>query len=237
MQVLGERNRKLIASKAPCSWRQSPDDPWSASSPIEVPSSAVVDVRHRGGFRASGSIRGTVAGSRVDLVLQLPWPAGSVVGTLGDQLVTVSWNLETSESPLPDTLHGWVGAQAANIQGVFRSRINNLGKSYFGGWLEGTLTGASLKATVGPADGRPNSHTMVATGTLGAQDFNVLADPRRGVRGTYDGQTVHLDHAATASDDSVVIGACPAPPAFTALLIAVFLFFAQPQAWMRFRKR
>ncbi len=148
------------------------------------------------------------------------------MGAVGDDLVTVSWNRETSESLLPDTLHGWVGAQAVRIQGLCRSRTNSLGKSYLDGWAEGTLNGTPVDATIGPAAGPPNSHAIVATGKLGTQDFKVLADPHRGVRGRYDGQTVHLDHAFTASRDSVVLGVCPAPPAFTALLIAAFLFFA-----------
>ncbi len=182
-------------------------------------------MRHRGAFRADGSIRGTVAGSRIDLGLQLPWPIGSAAGLLGNELVTVTWDRPTSKPELTVTLQGTVGTQPVNLEGVFRRRVPAV-SSFFGGSVQGTLSAASLDATIKPAAGPPNSHMIIATGSLGAQDFKVLADPHRGVRGSYDGETVHLDHAATSSGDLVVIGACPAPPAFTALLIAAFLFFA-----------
>ena len=93
--------------------REFPDDLWGATPPPEVPPSAVVNVRHRGRFRADGSLVGTVAGSRIDLALQLPWPTASAAGMLGNELVTVTWHLQTSESERPATLQGMVGTRTA----------------------------------------------------------------------------------------------------------------------------
>jgi hypothetical protein len=46
------------------------------------------------------------------------------------------------------------------------------------------------------------------------------------VRGTYDGQTVHLDLTATSAADAHVTGSCPAPPPFTLLVIACLRHFS-----------
>jgi hypothetical protein len=54
-----------------------PSRPWACSvnplrTQLAAPPAAVLELRHRGRFRADGSIGGIVAGSRIDLSLQLP---------------------------------------------------------------------------------------------------------------------------------------------------------------------
>jgi hypothetical protein len=67
-------------------------------------------------------------------------------------------------------------------------------------------------------------------GPLGSHRFKVFADLERstgrGVRGSYDVHTVHLDLTATAEGQTLIACACVAPPLFTALTIAALLFFA-----------
>lgn len=223
-----ERRRRLAENG-----RQFPDDVWPADPPAEVPPAASVEVRHRGRFRADGAIRGIVAGSRIDLGLQLPWPTGSAGGLLGDEPVTVTWDRPSGKPELTVTLQGTVGTRPVNLEGVFRSRTSAF-SSFYGASVQGTLGGAHLDATVEPAKPpdpeRGNSHAIVATGTLGKHHFTVLVDLDRslgrGARGSYDDQPVHLDLAHTPGGDAHLSGACPAPPAFTALLIVALLFFA-----------
>jgi hypothetical protein len=222
---------------------QFPDVPLGTDPPAEVPPGAAVHVRHRGRFNAEGYIGGTVAGSMIDLTLQLPWPFGSAEGVLGDEPVAVTWDLRTRESDRPKTLRGTVGTQAVSLEGVFRLQPDFIrgipaGKSFSGGSVQGTLTGLHLAATVEPTTGSfSGTPNVVATGSLDDHQFEIVATrngrPMRGdtaaighFRGTYDGRTVHLDLAPTDQyGDTDVTGACPAPPAFTTLLIAALLFF------------
>jgi hypothetical protein len=225
-----ERKRRLAESG-----RQFPDDLWPADPPAEVRPAAAVEVQHRGRFRADGSIRGIIAGSRIDLGLQLPWPAGSAAGLLGNELVTVTWERPSSKPEPTVTLQGTLGTQPVNLEGVFRRQpAGGLFSLFSAGSVQGTLSGENLDATIEPANPpdpeRGNSHAIVATGTLGNHHFKVFADLDRslgkGARGSYAGQPIHLDLTGSPGSDSYVAGACPAPPAFTALLIAALLFFA-----------
>jgi hypothetical protein len=211
--------------------REFPQKLWDAIRPVEVAPTTVVDVRHTGRFREDGSIRGTVAGSSIDLALEFPRSASSASGSLDDAPVNVTWSLSnnsTGDPELPATLQGTVGAKPVNLQGVFR-----LGPGFWfdGASIEGTLADADLAASIERAFGAfGSSDTIVATGTLGDQTFEVFAAvdgplERGVVRGTYDGQPVHLDLTATQGGDAHVTGTCPSPPSFALLLIASLVFF------------
>jgi hypothetical protein len=202
--------------------------------PADIEPSAAVDVVHRGRFSADGSIRGNIGGSALALTLQLPWPRGSAIGTLGDDPVSLAWALHAGDSRM-STLHGSVGPREVDVEGVFRREVDYqqgqpvLGP-FTGASLQGTLAGNDLAATIEtdrPDPIRGNSHKIVATGTFGSSAFEVFADLHRstgrGVRGTYAGQIVHLD---ISRGDARVVGACPALPAFSALVIAALLFFS-----------
>ena len=159
----------------------------------------------------------------------------------------MTWNLQTSESELPATLQGTVGEETVKLEGVFRLQQKYLrgipaGRSFSGGSVLGTLSRAQFNAAVEPVVtrhpqlGRLNA--VVATGTHDDRQFEIFATrtghPKRGdraavghIRGNYDGQTVHLDLTATEQfGDTEVAGACPAPSAFSILLVAALLFFA-----------
>jgi hypothetical protein len=223
---------------------QFPDDPWGSTLTSEPPPAAAVDVRHSGRFDADGNIRGSLSGAKIDLTLQLPWPAGSAAGMLGDEPVTLTWNLQTSESDLPHTLEGVVGTQAVDLEGVFRLQQDFLrgrpaGRSLSGGSVQGTLLGSHLAVTIEPTTGPFGDKAVVAAGTLGDHQFEIRAArngrPMLGdvaavghIRGTYSGQAVHLDLTSTAEQfgHTDVTGVSPAPPPFSALLIAALLFFA-----------
>jgi hypothetical protein len=123
---------------------------------------------------------------------------------LGDDLVTVAWDRQTSKPELTVTFQGTDGTKPVNLEGVFRSRIPAV-SSFSGGSVQGTLSGALLDATIEPAKPpdpeRGISHAIAATGALGNHHFKVLADldrsQGRGARGSYDGQPIHLDLTAT----------------------------------------
>ena len=66
-----------------------------------LPFEKSTDVRHRGRFRADGSIGGTVAGLRVDLVLKLPGRAGSSRSAQGSP-----WKLRRPDRPPRSHGHG-----------------------------------------------------------------------------------------------------------------------------------
>jgi hypothetical protein len=205
--------------------RRFPPELWSAPMPADIPPDAAVDLHHTGPFHEDGRIRGRVAGSTIELALQLPWSASPVTGTLGDDPVEVAWDLSTGEKG-PATLQGTVGAQAVSVRGVFR---RNRDFSFLDGTISGTLADASLAASIRPVlGGFSTSGTIVANGTLGDDRFEIFGsrDAERGmVRGTYNDRSVHLDLTATPGSDAHVAGACPAPPAFTALLTVTLLFF------------
>lgn len=197
----------------------------------EVPPAATVEVNHRGRFREDGSLRGTIAGRILDLTLQLPFPFGSVSGTLGDAPVSVAWALHTGDSRI-STLRGVVGSERVDIEGVFRRRVEyQQGQpvlhEFMGASLQGTLAGEGLSATIetDPPDPlRGISHEIAAIGTLGHWAFQLFAG--RGIRGNFDDQAVHLDIAGWTYEDARVVGTCPGPPTFSALVVAALLFFA-----------
>ena len=164
--------------------------------PADIPPAAAVDLHHTGPFQEDGRIRGTVAGSTIELALQLPWSASPVTGTLGDDPVEVAWDLSTGGKG-PATLQGTVGAQAVSVRGVFR---RNRDFSFLDGTISGTLADASLAASIRPVlGGFSTSGTIVANGTLGDDRFEIFGsrDVERGmVRGTYNDRSVHLDLTA-----------------------------------------
>ena len=197
----------------------------------EVPPAATIEVNHRGRFREDGNLRGTIAGRTLDLTLQLPFPFGSVSGTLGDAQVSLAWELHAGDSRI-STLRGVVGSEPVDIEGVFRRRVEyQQGQpvlhEFLGASLQGTLAGEDLAATIetDPPDPlRGISHEIAAIGTLGNCAFQLLAGS--GIRGTFDDQTAHLDISGWTYEGARVVGTCPGPPAFAALVVAALLFFA-----------
>ena len=196
----------------------------------EVPPAATIEVTHRGRYREDGSLRGTIAGRTLDLTLQLPFPFGSVSGTFGDAPLSVAWALHAGESRI-STLRGVVGSEPVDIEGIFRRRVEyQQGQpvlhEFLGASLQGTLAGEDVATTIetDPPDPiRGNSHKIVAIGTLGNCAFQLFAG--RGIRGTFEDQTVHLDMSDRTYEDARVVGTCPGPPAFSALVVAALLFF------------
>ncbi len=172
--------------------------------PTDIEASAAVDVSHRGQFSPNGSLRGNLGGSALTLTLQLPSPTGSVIGTLGDAPVSLAWALHADDTDL-STLRGTVGSEPVSVEGVFRRQVEIQQEQpvlgpFTGASLQGTLAGRDLTATVEtdpPDPKRGNSYRVVISGALGNLAFELSADLHRpvgrGLRGTYDGQTVHLD--------------------------------------------
>jgi hypothetical protein len=124
-----------------------------------------------------------------------------------------------------------VGSRAVNIEGVFQREVDyQNGQPVLGpvtgASLQGTLAGEDLAATIETDPPDPihgNNHKVVATGTLGNSAFQLFAG--RDVRGAFDGQIVHLDISDWSYEGARVVGTSLGPPAFTALVIAVLLFF------------
>jgi hypothetical protein len=211
--------------------REFPDDLWTATAPASVPTGSAVDVRHSGRFRADGNIHGTVGEATVDLAVELPRGTSSATGTLGDAPVNVTWNLSynsRSGQDLPATLQGTVGEQTVNLQGFFQL---GAGYRFDRASVGGTLADEDLAVSIEPASTAfENSDTIVATGTLAEHHFEIFVSLKgsleRGlVRGTYDGQDVHLDLTAIPGSDAHVAGTCPSPPPFTLLVVASLLYF------------
>jgi hypothetical protein len=161
---------------------------------------------------ASRKTAAIVAGATVELTLELPRSTSSATGTLHDRTVAVTWSLSdnsTGNPELPATLQGTVGDKQVNLRGLFR-----LTPSYWfdGASIEGTLDDAELAASVEPASGaNGTTDTVVATGTFGNGRFEVFAAvdgslEHGRVRGTYDGQPIHLDLTSTHGAEAHVTG-------------------------------
>jgi hypothetical protein len=217
--------------RAPRPTREFPVELTKATMPALIPPSAAVDVVHRGRFDEEGSLRGTVAGASLDLVLELPRSASSATGRLDGEPVVVAWTLSDNsegDPELPATLQGTVGELQVALRGVFR-----LAPGY---WfdrasVQGTLAGVELTASIERASGGfGGSSTVVANGRHGEQGFEVFGSVNgtldHGIlRGTYRGQPIHLDARRTESGDTRISGTCPSPTSFAVLLIASLIFF------------
>ena len=51
--------------------RSLPDEPWAAPMPIKVAASATIDMNDTGRFSPDGSLRGTIGGSGLTLLLRV----------------------------------------------------------------------------------------------------------------------------------------------------------------------
>lgn len=98
--------------------------------------------------------------------------------------------------------------------------------------MKGTLADTNLTASIERASaGFDSTDTVVATGTLGDQPFEIFAaldgSLQHGrIRGTYHGQAVYLDLTATRGADTHIRGLCPSPAPFGLLLATSVLYFA-----------
>lgn len=92
----------------------------SLEAVIPVPPTAVVDVRHSRRFAVGGSLRGAVAGSTINLTVELPRSASSATGTLDDRPVNVAWRVSYDSRTgcgLPPHSRAFSAASKATFEG------------------------------------------------------------------------------------------------------------------------
>ena len=223
--------------RPPAPTREFPSELWHAPPPTPVGQGELVDIRRAGRFSGDAKLQGTASGSKLELAVELPRAASSAAGTLDGRPVSVYWNLSNNpddDTELTATLKGNVAGKRVDVTGVFRRAS---GYRFDGASVDGTLAGEHLTATIqaAAAERYASTGSVVANGTLATRPFEIYAAlggplERGRVRGDFDGRPVHLNIKRAGHTDVTVTvtvtGTCPAPTAFTVLLVASVAFFA-----------